>query len=178
MHTVLIVDDEPVCREPLAAAFRQRGFHALEASDGNEALALLREGRPDVMLLDLNMPQPDGLAVLRAIRRNPALHDLPVILLTHLSDREHVLRAVERGIQGYILKSHFSLGELFRRVENCLSPSESQLVGARTPSTSRLRSRGSKDSGADEIAGGGVTVTDRARRPSGKHGKGRRPVAE
>ena len=134
MSTILIVDDAAVCREPIAAALREHGFRTLEAAGGDEALAVLREEQPDLMLLDLAMPQPDGLAVLRAIRRNPTFKSMPVILLTDCSDREQVMTAAERGIQGYLLKSQFSLEELFRRVDQCLKPADTQPIArARRP---------------------------------------------
>jgi len=82
----------------------------------------MREHRPDLVLLDLCMPDLDGIAVLRAMRRNPTLREMPVVLLTDRAERQYVLAAVEFGVQGYLLKSEFSLKTLLERVSQALTP--------------------------------------------------------
>lgn len=132
MPKILVVDDMALCREPIAEALRRNGYQAICATDGSEALSLLREQRPDLILLDLTMPEMDGLAVLRVVRRNPHFKEIPVILLTDMAQRRYVLDAVQCGVQGYILKSEFSLEELLARVEKCLGESTLASVSPRT----------------------------------------------
>ncbi len=122
MSTILVVDDMALCREPIAEALRQQGYDTICAADGSEALSILREQHPDLVLLDVNMPELNGLAVLRTMRRNPDLKQIPVVLLTDRAEKDIVMQAAERGVQGYILKSQFSLDELLARVEGCLGP--------------------------------------------------------
>jgi len=104
MSTILVVDDMPMCREPIAEALRVHGHEVTCAAGGNEALGVLRERRPDLVLLDLTMPEPDGLTVLRIMRRNPDLKDVPVVLLTDRAEKESVAQAAQCGIQGYLLR--------------------------------------------------------------------------
>lgn len=130
MSKILVVDDMALCREPIAEALRRRGHQVLCATSGIEALDKVRDESPDLILLDLNMPEMDGLTTLKILRRNPSYREIPVLLLTDRSDRQSILDAREFGIQGYLLKSAFSLDELFLRVENCLKPKEEASPGS------------------------------------------------
>ena len=122
MSTVLVVDDMPIFRDPIAASLRLAGFETLCAADGAAALALARVRRPDVVLLDVSMPVMDGFAFLRDLRRDPRLADVPVILLTAASDRKFVTEAGRMGVKDYLLKSRFSLVDLLARVRKYAEP--------------------------------------------------------
>src|SRR5690348_14204117 len=117
MMLVFVVDDTSIIREPIAAALTAAGYQTVCAGDGREALAALDRQTPDVMVLDLNMPEVGGLQVLEAMRRRPATANTPVILLTATADRETVLSAAQWGVRDYVLKSGFSLTQLISRVQ-------------------------------------------------------------
>lgn len=117
MKKVLIVDDMAICREPIAEALRARGYDVVCAGGGEEALSALRERQPDVMLLDMGMPDMDGLAVLRALRSDPQWRALPVIMLTDDDHRDRVLEAARYGIHAYLLKAAFSLNALLAHLD-------------------------------------------------------------
>ncbi|MDF1586749.1 response regulator [Marinimicrococcus flavescens] len=85
---VLVIDDEALGRNAIAEVVREAGFVAIEAKSGAEGLALARAARPDAIVLDIIMPGQDGWSVLREIRADPALRDVPVILATVVADRE------------------------------------------------------------------------------------------
>ncbi len=116
MSTILVVDDMPVFREPIAACLEAHGYTVHCAANGQEALALVKAGRPDLVLLDLGMPVMDGLAFLEVIGADPSTRDLPVILLTAIAEKDSVLRAAKLGVRDYLLKSRFSLKELLSRI--------------------------------------------------------------
>ena len=120
--TVLVVDDMPIFREPIAASLRHGGYRAVCAADGHEALAALGAHRPAVVLLDVAMPGMDGISVLRAIRADAALAHTPVILLTAIAEKKFVIEAGKLGVHDYLLKSRFSLGELLARVAKYVTP--------------------------------------------------------
>ncbi|MBI1824850.1 MAG: response regulator [Planctomycetes bacterium] len=120
MSKILVVDDMALCREPIAESLRRHGHEAICAASGMDALALAREHRPDLILLDMNMPGMDGLTTLSALRQQTCFHDTPVLLLTDRSDREGIIGAGKYGVQGYLLKSTFSLDDLFARIDKCL----------------------------------------------------------
>ncbi|HLB92012.1 MAG TPA: response regulator [Terriglobales bacterium] len=104
MTTVLVAEDNIVNRELMRELLEVRGYHVTEACDGLEALEMLEQTRPDILLLDLGMPKLDGFGVVRKIRDNPRLVDLPVLAVTAYAmrgDREQVLNA---GFDGYLSK--------------------------------------------------------------------------
>src|SRR6516165_9016092 len=84
---VMIVDDDPNARDLLAATVRREGYRVIEATDGEAALALAREWRPDVITLDVLMPRMDGWSVLTALKSDPDLAEIPVVIVTVLADR-------------------------------------------------------------------------------------------
>jgi HD-like signal output (HDOD) protein/DNA-binding NarL/FixJ family response regulator len=98
-----------------------QGFEGVSASSGREALARVREAAPDLILLDLEMPDLNGWDVLAALRANPSLAATPVILLTGFADRERVVRAAHLGVRGYLIKSGFSLEQALEKIRECLA---------------------------------------------------------
>lgn len=155
MSSILVVDDMPMCREPIAEALRGHGYHVTCAGGGREALEILRDQRPDLVLLDVSMPDPDGLTVLRIMRRNPNFKDTPVILLTDCAEKATVTDAAKCGVQGYLLKSNFLLDSLLERIEYCLGA-----VGAAPHGASSGKAKTAAGASPDpSIAGaGGVTA--------------------
>ncbi len=121
MSTILVIDDMAIVRDPIAASLRLAGYVTYCAKDGVEGLAELRTRNPDLVLLDLAMPNLDGISVLRAMRRDPAFTKTPVILLTATSDKDRVIEAAKLGVRDYLLKSRFSLAELTVRVQQRLA---------------------------------------------------------
>jgi CheY-like chemotaxis protein/HD-like signal output (HDOD) protein len=118
MPRILVIDDAAILREPLAASLRHAGYETHCAADGSEALKLLPTVKPNLILLDMTMPGMDGLAFLRQVRSEKAYAQVPVILLTAVSDKAHVLEAAKLKVQGYILKSSFSMKQLLETVKS------------------------------------------------------------
>lgn len=112
MTTVLLVDDERMITEPLARALSQSGFQVLVAGNGRDGLALAREGKPDVVVLDVLMPEMDGWDVCRALRRESVV---PILMLTALGDEVDRILGLELGADDYLTKP-FSTRELIARL--------------------------------------------------------------
>ena len=115
---VLLADDEPDARELLSEALAG-DYEILTASDGREAVERAHKERPDLVLLDLNMPRLDGFGVLDEFRADPATSDIPVILVTARSDDGGKVRALDQGAVDYLQKP-FSERELRARVDRTL----------------------------------------------------------
>jgi DNA-binding NarL/FixJ family response regulator len=113
---ILIVDDHPVVRDGLNAVLEtQADFEVVgEAGDGQEAVAQVESLRPDVVLLDLDMPVLDGLGALRQIMEQHP--ETKVIIFTVFDTDERILTAVQSGAQGYLLKGDAPRNEIFRAV--------------------------------------------------------------
>lgn len=115
-HKILVVDDELDIVKVVRAYLEQSGFKVITASDGQQALAAFRHERPDLAVLDLNLPSLDGLDVCRAIRRES---NTPVIMLTARVEEADRLIGLEIGADDYILKP-FSPREVVARVRAVL----------------------------------------------------------
>jgi DNA-binding response OmpR family regulator len=116
MKTILIVDDESKIVELARDYLEHAGFAVLTAADGRSGLALVRTRTPDLLVLDLGIPEPDGLDVIRAIRRDS---NLPIVVLTARDDELDKLVGLELGADDYITKP-FSPRELVARVKAVL----------------------------------------------------------
>jgi len=116
MRTILVVDDMAVFREPIEACLRSRGFNTLAAANGADALAACRRAWPDLILLDLAMPDMDGLKFLKLTHPQRRQNGTVVIILTALAQRDCVVRCAGLGISDYLLKSRFSLKDLLDRI--------------------------------------------------------------
>src|SRR6476646_6448835 len=104
MSTVLIVDDDLTARETLVAMLEGERYDLQVAKDGAQALQVLAEIQPDIILLDVMMPGMDGYEVCRRIRSTPELAEVPIILLTALDDRASLLRGIEAGADDFLSK--------------------------------------------------------------------------
>ena len=104
MSTVLIVDDDPTAREALVAILEGEAYELQQAKDGIQALRMLKQLQPDLILLDVMMPAMDGFEVCRRIRATPSLAEVPIILLTALDDRDSLLRGIESGADDFLSK--------------------------------------------------------------------------
>jgi CheY-like chemotaxis protein len=104
MITVLNAEDNAVNRELLRELLELRGYAVIEACDGKEALHMIEQAQPELLLLDIGMPVMDGFAAIRKIRENPRLAQLPVVAVTAYAmrgDREKILNS---GFDGYLSK--------------------------------------------------------------------------
>jgi two-component system alkaline phosphatase synthesis response regulator PhoP len=117
---ILVVDDEPQIAEIATDYLRLAGYEVLVAGDGVRALEMVRARRPDLLVLDLGLPQLDGIDVARTIRRQS---DLPIIMLTARVDEDERLHGLEVGADDYITKP-FSPRELVARVRAVLRRTE------------------------------------------------------
>ena len=112
MTRVLVVDDEPPIRRALAINLRARGYEVGTAGDGAEALAAAAEQPPDVLVLDLGLPDMDGVAVIESLRRWSAM---PILVLSGRSDSVDKVDALDAGADDYVTKP-FGMDELLARL--------------------------------------------------------------
>ena len=104
MANIMIVDDSPEVRMALTVTLEDAGHTVTEAPDGRSAVAQATAVQPDAIFLDINMPDLDGIAALRALQSEPLTRDVPVVMLTAVADLDHVQKALAAGAQDYILK--------------------------------------------------------------------------
>jgi two-component system phosphate regulon response regulator PhoB len=122
---VLIVDDEPDAVELVAFNFKKAGFEVVSAETGSEALEKARETLPDLIILDVMLPQIDGLEVCRSLRRDPKMARVPVIMLTAKGSELDRVLGLELGADDYVTKP-FSPRELVLRAKKLLRPRQAE----------------------------------------------------
>jgi two-component system KDP operon response regulator KdpE len=113
---ILIVDDEPAIRRLLGAGLTAEGFRTIAAVDGAEARTLLRDEQPDLILLDLGLPDIDGVELVRAIREASAV---PIVVLSARDDERAKVAALDLGADDYVTKP-FGMAELMARIRAAL----------------------------------------------------------
>jgi two-component system response regulator ResD len=123
---VLVVDDESVVRDVIVRYLRHEGFETLEAADGATARHLIETQSPDLVVLDIMIPEPNGLELCRLIRSNG---DLPVVLLTARGEESDRITGLELGADDYVVKP-FSPRELVIRVKSILRRSSRTVIPA------------------------------------------------
>ena len=117
---ILIVDDDSMIQDIYLRKFTESGFEATAASDGATALKKIADEQPDLVLLDLVMPQMDGFEVLRELGVMKLAKKPKVVLLTNLGQKEEVERGLALGASDYIIKAHLTPSEVVGRVREVL----------------------------------------------------------
>jgi DNA-binding response OmpR family regulator len=116
---ILVVDDEADIVELIAYNLREAGLEVIVAGDGNAAVSKAHDLRPDLILLDLMLPEMDGLTVCEMLRSMRTTHRIPIIIVTAWADEQSRIVGLELGADDYIVKP-FSPRELVLRVNNVL----------------------------------------------------------
>jgi two-component system, OmpR family, KDP operon response regulator KdpE len=136
MHdtTILVVDDEPQIRRVLRATLSSNGYEVIEAQSGQEAIEMVVTERPELILLDVNMPGMNGLEACNKIRMS---FDGPIIMVTVRNTERDKIAALDAGADDYVVKP-FAIGELLARIRAALRRSnpEESLAGIELPELS------------------------------------------
>jgi two-component system cell cycle response regulator DivK len=119
MSRLLLAEDDEFSRDMLVRRLKRHGYEIIAASDGREALLAARQHRPDLILLDLDMPVMDGRAAMRALRNDPRTFRIPIIVLTAHAQPDDVVDARQAGCCAYETKP-VVLRRLIERIEEGL----------------------------------------------------------
>jgi CheY-like chemotaxis protein len=147
MSTILVVDDKQLVREAIGKLLEYAGFEVLTAANGREAWAMMYQHRPDLVLLDLMMPEMDGVTFLSLVRRDPRWRGLPVVVLTGADDKDHLItRAWDLGVNDLVPKATFGVNDLIGKIRHHLTaaPAAPKSPPAAAPETPRWRATASR----------------------------------
>ena len=120
MAKILIIEDDKFLRELIVSKLTKENYRVFEAADGEEGVKKIREEKPDLILLDLILPGIDGFEVLSQMKSDPAVSSIPVIILSNLGQKEDVERGLTLGATDYMIKAHFSPGEIIAKIKSIL----------------------------------------------------------
>jgi len=118
---ILCVDDEPSILNLFESLLASNGYEIIKAQNGQEALEKLKKERVDLVLMDIMMPKLDGLEACRRIKGNEKTRDLPVVMVTALSEKADLIKGIEAGAEDFISKP-FDAREILNRVKILLEP--------------------------------------------------------
>lgn len=118
---ILVAEDEKAHARVYQLKFEQEGIDVKVVEDGEQALEALRKEKPDLLLLDMMMPGKSGFEVLEEIRKDPALKDTKVVVLSNLGQTKDITQAQKLGVLDYMVKSDYSIHDIVTKVKKRLS---------------------------------------------------------
>ena len=118
---ILLAEDDTFLLNMYAEKFRNENFVVFVADNGAKALKLAAAEQPDIILLDVLLPQFSGFAVLEALKKDPATKNIPVILLTNLSQKDDINKGLALGAADFLIKAHFMPNEVVSKVRTLLA---------------------------------------------------------
>jgi len=121
MVKILIIEDDPLMLRLYQKAFKFEGYDVETASDGKEGLEKAGESKPTIIILDVMMPEMDGLQVLEKLKQDPEIKEIPVVMLTNLAGRRDAETAMEKGAVRYIIKSEHQPKQVVGMIKEILA---------------------------------------------------------
>lgn len=115
--TILLVEDDEFLAELYATKLTLEGYKVYLAIDGLKGLKMAKEKKPALILLDILLPKMDGFTVLAELKKDPKAKNIPVVLLTNLSQRSEVKRGLDLGAVDYLIKAHFMPSEVVAKIK-------------------------------------------------------------
>lgn len=117
---VLLIEDDSFLANIYKTKFEMEGFKVSVSEDGESGIEDAKRKHPDLVLLDVLLPKLDGFTVLKKLKEDAALKDIPVILLTNLGQKDDVDKGLELGAEDYLIKAHFKPSETVEKVKAVL----------------------------------------------------------
>ena len=117
---ILLIEDDPFLIDIYTTKFREANFEVEVVEDGEKALTSLKERKPDLLLLDIVLPNVDGWEILREIREDSNLKDLKVVILSNLGQKEEVEKGFKLGAAKYLIKAHHTPTEVVEEVKKII----------------------------------------------------------
>lgn len=119
-YRIVVIEDELILLEALRTALSREDMEPIAASTGQEGIDTVKSELPDLVLLDILLPEKDGFEVLQELKNDPTTKDIPVIILSNLSQDEDLRKAIELGAEDYYVKASTDLANLVQKIKNML----------------------------------------------------------
>jgi len=120
MKKILVIEDDIFLRRIINKKLLKEGYSVIEATDGEKGLESAKQEKPDLVLLDLVLPEMDGFEVLAKIKKDPLISKTPVIILSNLGQKNDVKKGLELGAADFLVKAHFTPGEIVEKINSIL----------------------------------------------------------
>jgi len=120
MQKILVIEDDTFLRELIVQKLLKEGYEIVEAVDGEDGIKKVTEEKPDIILLDIILPGIDGFEVLKKIKEDEKVQDIPVIILSNLGQQDDIDKGIKLGAKDYLIKAEFTPGEIVEKVRSVL----------------------------------------------------------
>ena len=120
MKSILLVEDDPFITDIYTTKLTNAGFSVDMVNDGKKAIEKLEEKKPDLLILDIVLPQVDGWEVLRKIKLNSNLKDLKIIIFSNLSQKQEIEKGMDLGSIKYLIKANYTPSEVVEEIKSLL----------------------------------------------------------
>ncbi|MFA5207621.1 MAG: response regulator [Candidatus Magasanikbacteria bacterium] len=117
---ILLVEDDKFLRELMSKKLITLGYEVVSAADGESGLVMIKEAKPDVVLLDLILPGINGFEVLEKAKQDPAIANIPVVILSNLGQTEDIEKGLALGAKDFLVKAHFTPQEIVNKLKSIL----------------------------------------------------------
>lgn len=117
---ILLVEDDEFLAELYGTKLGLEDYEVILATDGEKGLKMIKEKKPDLVLLDIILPKMDGFEILKAVKDDKTIKRVPIILLTNLSQKDEVKKGLELGAKDYLIKAHFMPSEVVKKIKEAL----------------------------------------------------------
>jgi DNA-binding response OmpR family regulator len=118
---ILLVEDDSFLLSMYATKFEMEDFKVITAEDGEKAVRVAAKEMPDIVLLDIILPKQNGFEVLKQLKANKATANIPVILLTNLSQKDEIDQGLKMGAEDYLIKAYFMPAEVVEKIKKVLN---------------------------------------------------------
>ena len=120
MQKILVIEDDTFLRELIVQKLLKEGYEIVEAVEGEDGIKKVTEENPDIILLDIILPGIDGFEVLKKIKADEKVKDIPVIILSNLGQQDDIDKGIKLGAKDYLIKAEFTPGEIVEKVRGVL----------------------------------------------------------
>jgi len=120
MKSILLIEDDPFLIDIYTTKLKESGFKVEVATNGEEGIIKAQETKPNLIVLDIVLPQIDGWEILKEIKANPNLKKIPVVILSNLGQKSEVEKGIKLGAVKYLIKAHFTPSEVIEEIKKVL----------------------------------------------------------
>ncbi|MBU0546832.1 response regulator [Patescibacteria group bacterium] len=117
---ILLVEDDPFIIDIYSTKLKEAGFDVQSSTDGEDALKKIKDGNPDLILLDIVLPKLTGLECLKQIKSFPQFKDIPIIILSNLGQKYEVEKGLQMGANKYLIKAHYTPSEIIKEIKQII----------------------------------------------------------
>jgi len=120
VKTILLIEDDPFLIDIYTTKLKESGFKVEVATNGEEGIIKAQETKPNLIVLDIVLPQIDGWEILKEIKANPNLKKIPVVILSNLGQKSEVEKGIKLGAVKYLIKAHYTPSEVIEEIKKVL----------------------------------------------------------